>query len=199
MSVGSFINSVSKNGIYIAASQIKATELPQRRWLRLQNRYATDVLERINTDHTSGTLPNDNELAEYVAASVITHCYDGWRFLAQAVDSLLDGDLGTALHLAYYAELRATLSFLASEGIAIFNRHNYWFDSMGTSHLFAGNTHTITWKVLNEWADVPANSTRLLKLFRVNGITFDDWLVAAGYRTSSISLRCEIPVLWRQC
>jgi len=98
----------------------------------------------------------------------------------------MDGDASTAIHLAYYAELRAAMSFLASEGIAVLKNEHYWFDSAGKCHPMQKlGTHDIVWKLLTAWADEPSRSARLLQLFVVNGENFGAWLQAAGYSPGS--------------
>ena len=61
---------------------------------------------------------NEPHFREYVAASAPTHLIDGWSYLARAIDALLRGDAPAAVHLGYYAELRAAMSLLAGGGIA---------------------------------------------------------------------------------
>jgi hypothetical protein len=103
------------------------------------------------------------------------------------VDSLLNGDYGTAVHLAYYSELRAAMSFLASEGIGVFHNHHCWVDSTGNGHIFrASSTHAFVWQAIQKWAEYQPKSRNLLDLFRIEGITISDWLTAAGYVPGSI-------------
>jgi hypothetical protein len=66
-----------------------------------------------------------DELAAFLAVGTCCHALDGWRYLSQAAFALLSGARRTSLHLAYYAELRAARSILASSGIAI--RNNWHF------------------------------------------------------------------------
>jgi hypothetical protein len=68
-------------------------------------------------------------LAQYIAASSILHCADGWSYLGRAINCLLKGDPHRVVHLAYYAELRAALSLLASEAIGVFSRNNFVIDA----------------------------------------------------------------------
>ncbi|MDP2937136.1 MAG: hypothetical protein Q8O86_11675 [Dehalococcoidia bacterium] len=148
-------------------------------WLR-NNRYKNDVLaalknERANQAH------DPKKLASYLAASIPLHCSDGWAFLSQAVASLLNGDWASALHLAYYAELRASIAFLASEGIGIFNEDHVCIDSAGSCHLVRGEgTHGLTWLALEHWASLKPNASRLLQLLRIDGASVGGWLENAG-------------------
>ncbi|MCB9133377.1 MAG: hypothetical protein H6647_20850 [Anaerolineales bacterium] len=83
--------------------------------------------------------------------------------------------------LGYYAELRAAMSFLASEGIGIFNFKHFWFDSQGNCSLLNGpGTHSIVWLAIEKWAEVPQNGMKLLKLFKVQGMSLDEWFAASS-------------------
>ena len=88
------------------------------RWLTARHPY-TNVVAAL--DSNSSTI-DGGKIAEYIAASIPLHVADGWTFLARAFESIRSGDRNTAVHLAYYAELRAAMSLLASEGVGVFNR-----------------------------------------------------------------------------
>src|SRR5439155_6047134 len=94
------------------------------RWLRDGNRYQYDCIKRIDKDLRPPRKLRAAHLREYVAASTIPHCMDGWAYLGRALASYLCGDIDAARHLAYYAELRAAMSLLGSEGVGVFSRKN---------------------------------------------------------------------------
>jgi len=81
-------------------------------------------------------------LSDYLALSCPLHALDGWRYLSAALVSLLNGARTEALHLAYYAELRAALSILAGSGIAVLNNKHYAIDNTGLVYWFSGKTHS---------------------------------------------------------
>src|SRR5262245_10006015 len=83
------------------------------RWLGTNNRYRINSVPKLDADTASGTI-NCLHLRQYIAASSFVHCTDGWSFLGRAIDAHSNGDSGAALHLAYYAELRAAMCFLAT-------------------------------------------------------------------------------------
>lgn len=61
---------------------------------------------------------------EYISASSLLHNIDSWTYFGHGISSLLKGDEQTARHLFYYSELRASMAFLATQGIGIFSgRH----------------------------------------------------------------------------
>ena len=69
------------------------------RWLSSDNPYCEDVAREIG----KGTLPVEAFfcLSEYIAASAILHCFDGWSYLSRALESEMAGDPDTARHLGY--------------------------------------------------------------------------------------------------
>ena len=180
------VQNASANVIIDAADLLKHDYFPSSHWLGPRNRYARDTRKRIKDDIGPGNSPKTSQLLQYIAASIILHCFDGWSYLSHAVASLLEADTATAVHLAYYAELRASMAFLASEGIGIFNRDHFWFDGSGNHHILSGDgTHVMVWRMLKAWAAAPTKSIRLLELLRVNRKNFAEWLSAAGYSPGS--------------
>ncbi len=60
-----------------------------------------------------------DSLAAFLTIAVSFHVLEGWRYLSKAAYALLNASRKAALHLAYYAELRAARSILAGSGICI--------------------------------------------------------------------------------
>ncbi len=176
------VAAASSQTVKNAAVDLRAQHFPTSQWLASNNRYANNTIDRIWTDVTAGRAPRTVELQRYIAASAFVHGFDGWAFASNAIDALLDGDVGCAIHLAYYAELRAVISFLASEGIGVFNNRHYWLDNTGAPQLLTGpGTHDMVWLALREWAAVPAKGATILNLFSVGGHSLTDWLNAGGH------------------
>src|SRR5262245_50036590 len=87
------------------------------RWLQTNNKYRVRCTHRYECDLKASPPTVDHAgLTSYIAASGPCHVVDGWSFLGRAVDAALHGDPYTAIHLGYYAELRAAMSLLACEG-----------------------------------------------------------------------------------
>jgi hypothetical protein len=173
------VQHVSFGPVHSALQQLQLNHLPANRWLSDRNRYARDTVARLNTDAQRRRVRR-NEISQYIAASAILHCFDGWSFLSHAARSMLQGDEGTAIHLAYYAELRAAMSFLACEGIGVFVYKHIWLDVNGRCNILDGpGTHDLVWLALEEWSTVTSNASRLLSIFSTAGNTFDQWLNAA--------------------
>lgn len=177
-SVQHAVQNASAGIVADATYRLKDNHFTSSRWVGKKNRYIRHTIDRIRFDATNSN-PRKTQLSEYLAASVFLHCSDGWSFLSNAVNALLNGDMGTAVHLAYYAELRAVMSFLASEGIGVFDNNHFWFDNSGSCHLLKGpRTHDMVWLAVDSWARVPMSRNRLLDLFTIEGRTFVDWLTA---------------------
>src|ERR1035441_2292373 len=98
-------------------------------WLRPANRYAADTIGRLKSDTGKPSALVCADLAECVAASTPVHLLDGWAFLGRAIDASFRGDPDTSRHLGYYAELRAVMALLASEGLEIFKDRHFVIDA----------------------------------------------------------------------
>ncbi|MDE2848160.1 MAG: hypothetical protein OXO51_15760 [Gemmatimonadota bacterium] len=146
----------------------------QESWLACSNPYRQDPERQPNQEDQDSDL---TPLAEYVAASVVTHCFDGWSYLGQALEAEMAGNPNTALHLGYYAELRAAMSVLASVGIGVFRwRHVVFTDEMQCVTLNHNNSHVFTWEALQAWADSTSGRDTLFKVIRPGGISLGEWL-----------------------
>lgn len=133
--------------------------------------------------YPDGVLPNgagfaavsDADVLEIVAVRGPLHAIDGWSYLGRAISSLLSGQAHAARHLAYYAELRAALSILASSGIGIFNRKNVVIDAAGQVHAMSERpTHEMAWLALEEWSALSSSIKRLISPIRLAGTSIHD-------------------------
>lgn len=146
------------------------------KWLPTTNRYVSNTIERIRRD--GPTRLKKADVAAYVSASAPLHCADGWMFLGRALAALAIGDTSTARHMGYYAELRAAMSLLATEGIGIFNTEHFAVPKQGTcvSLPQKKGTHEFTWVTLEHWADQSRAAKLLATVIRPGGQTLHDWL-----------------------
>lgn len=168
-------------------------EFKAGRWLGEQNPYRADTVAAIRQDTQAGRHLQHQELIEYIAVSAILHCFDGWSYLGRALQSEMSLDPDAARHLGYYAELRAAMSLLASEGIGVFDRNHVVVSRDGKCYpIKAGGTHNFAWAALQHWANGEAKDV-LLRVVVVNGVVLSDWLnafssggvqaIAAGWMT----------------
>jgi hypothetical protein len=153
-------------------------------WLSPTNRYATDTIARIKADW--GHLVSA-DLVQYVAASAPVHLLDGWAFLGRAVDAALRGDPDTTRHLAYYAELRAAISLLATEGIGVFNYQHFLIEQsmQPLQNLPSMGTHSIVWELLKSWSHLPRAASLVGQIVAVDGVSLSDWIRHFGLATGN--------------
>ena len=156
--------------------------LNRNRWVGSRNRYRKNCVDFLKNDLGPGGTVVENDLAQYLAASVPLHCADGWSFLSRAVQCHVTGDADASRHMGYYAELRAAMSILAAEGKGIFNNRHIIFDQNQVcnhvpSRLRRG-THDMTWLALDDWAGSPSSSELLGDVIQPNGKPLKEWLQA---------------------
>lgn len=108
-------------------------------------------------------LTNDSiDDATTLAKNQIMHMVESWRYLSSSINAFLKNSDGNAIHLAYYAELRAAMSLYAGSGILINNSRNAYIDFSGNFQYFRkatipgstpinAATHKITWGLWEHW------------------------------------------------
>jgi len=174
---------------YIVESRLKL-HLENKRWTDPENRYLVDTLTRIDNDYAAEKI-DDVALKDYIATSSPLHVIDGWAFLGRAVDSLMRGDADSARHLAYYAELRAAMSLMASEGIGIFNDKHFVVSEDGQLECIKiknMRTHNIAWAFLESWSGLEKASSLLNGIICPYNVGLIDWLNAANLGTAKNAL-----------
>ena len=115
------------------------------------------------------------DLLEILAVRGPLHAMDGWSYLGRALNSLISGNSHAARHLAYYGELRAALSILASSGIGIFNRRNVVIDATGGVHYLEDRpTHDMCWATISEWALLPDSLNQMVSSLFLAGTPLRD-------------------------
>lgn len=161
-----------------AGAQRALHHISQKRWLAPQNRYRLQTIDSIKTDLAKSSI-NSRNLAEYVSVSAPLHCCDGWAYLGRAMACHLHGDSDSARHLAYYAELRASMSLLATQGIAILDQQHLFIDSNGSASLLwdrKKGTHLAAWEALEVWSQLDSTSDFLGEILRPAGQPMSQWI-----------------------
>ena len=176
-----------------------ATGLLNEHWLtgshRYRNRGKRRGENRLRADLSNRKVHSD--LSEYIGISAPVHSMDGWSLLGRAIACLLRGDPYNAVHLAYYAELRAALAILASQGIGVFSAPHCVIDSNGSGKLVEAldeegqhiGNHQWTWLVFQWWAQEPRAVDLLRKVILPGRETLGTWVDAmrrAGFVLSEI-------------
>lgn len=197
-----FINNASNIHVIKGAISIKSNNLALGHILSSTNLMMNNPVNAIKNHFKKPRdriiIPSDH-INQYMAASCLLHSLDGWGYLSHAVESLLKGDNGIAIHLAYYAELRSSMSFLSSEGIGIFDRKHICINSSGNILKDPGErywnyknrrfqfrplgTHAMVWEAIDKWVLSPnkPENNDILKIFSVSGKRFDEWVNAFPY------------------
>ncbi len=152
------------------------------RWLANHNRYRENCIASIRHDTEAGHSINSNDLRQYIAASAPLHCVDGWSLLGRALTCHAMGDADASRHLAYYAELRAAMALLATEGIGVFHRKHFIVLEAGTCERLpkSRGTHEVAWLALEHWADQRRSGELLANMLSPGGIALREWLDAFG-------------------
>lgn len=147
-----------------------------RRWLPNGNRYRDNCIERLDADFLSNNI-RTADLAKYISASAIPHALDGWSFMGRAIGAHLRGDSVSCRHLAYYGELRAAMSLLATQGVGIFDKKHFVVE--GGPSVFripkSDGTHLLTWKALAHWSDLKRSSDLLDQIITPGGLSISAW------------------------
>lgn len=168
------VNSLTQRSpIPIQAHLAKYANGAMTPWLRPGHPYPNGRLPR----GTAINAVTPADLVEMVAVSGPLHCTDGWSYLARGLTALLAGDGHAARHLAYYAELRAALSLLASDGIGIFDGRNFVIDANGAGiSLKDRGTHDIVWAALRAWSEQTGTFPRIADAVKISGVKLIDAL-----------------------
>jgi hypothetical protein len=177
------INSAQRQQVELTTAGLKRF-LKKERWIGKTNRYATRPAKRVARDYAHNTFRQRN-LAQFVAASATLHANDAWSYLGRAIASLIAGDGHRALHLGYYAELRAAMALLAADGIGIFNaRHVVITGKDCTAKLQTKlGTHEVAWLALQQWSQSETSGPLLAKIIQVEGLSLEEWFAPLGGST----------------
>lgn len=151
-------------------------------WLSLTNRYAQNTIKKLRTELDNGKILSPGDLSQYIAASCLLHCCDGWSYLGRAISALLRGDPHRARHFGYYAELRGATALLATEGIGVFHNDHFAITSPNCAKVLATQraTHNFVWDCLDFWSDQQSSLVLFAQIIRPYGISLEDWHVPLG-------------------
>lgn len=192
------LKQASRGAVIDAVSRLKS-HIVQQRWIGPNNIYAQSYkTNRYREVLTRRSALRARQIRDYVAASVFTHCGDGWSLLGRALSAHIKGDASSAIHLAYYGELRAAMSLLAAEGIGVFsNRHIILSDTtvditpdlqrirgLSAQQRGLSRTHRFVWMALEHWADRKLSAELLAEVITPGSISLQDWFTAFGVSTN---------------
>lgn len=191
MSLGYFVRKVSREGVIDGVKHVKRYYIPSKKLISNKNPLqlnCTKAIKKHADDRLHYTI-SSNSINSYLASSSLSHLLDGWMYLSDAFNALINGDEGTCIHLAYYAELRSAMSILASEGIGVFNKKHLGVFSKTSNGEYPKNyykptggyvqpesaTHQFVWDVIEKWTNSTLKpQADILKIFSVRGHDFYD-------------------------
>ncbi len=171
-----YLNLASPDGIQKSAPSL-LNNFGNDRWLNRNNTYYNNLVKSIKKEDKKGNL-NSHDLREYIAVSILFHLIDSWEYLGQALYAQVRGE-PIAIHLGYYAEMRATMSLLASQGIGVFDQHHCIIDVAGNAHLISDkrrSTHHAIWLYLEHWLKSRDAGVLLGRIVRPRSIPLTMWI-----------------------
>ncbi|MGL4674015.1 MAG: hypothetical protein ACRCXK_04050 [Wohlfahrtiimonas sp.] len=183
MPISTLINNAEVSKVSEGLLSAKANNFHQRYLLSPNNPLLASMASDAIKNHHISPL-NTTDVKEYLAISIFAHMIDGWSYMNNAINAFLTGDPSIAIHLAYYAELRAAISFLGSEGILMVNNQQACIDSNDELYVPSAQqtslkikrsgTHTATWDITKEWISNHTRGDRVLEYFTYRGRTFKE-------------------------
>lgn len=187
-----FVANASNSIIKDALRSLAKKQFPKNRIIGPKNVYIKDTVAKTGAATFVTGSVQKGPMSEYIASSIISHCYDGWNFISRSVNTLLDGDISTSIHMAYYSELRAVMLIMATEGVGIFNNKHVYFDSTKSDNVFSKNitserltTHKAADQLILEWASINTKKDSVFRSMSVNNRTLTDWIAASGHSATS--------------
>ena len=185
------LKKASTTGVINQFDRIKR-HLTDGRWLGIRNVYKSNPIKRIELEVKGEKLKYPLQLADYIAVSSPTHLWDGWNYLGLALYSCICGYTANVKHLAYYAELRAAMSVLASQGIGIFRHKHFVVDESSMIHKLGDRgTHNATWLYLKQWVNGDGSNYLLNRVFQIWSHSFANWLEVFPYGVARATLGAE--------
>lgn len=124
--------------------------------------------------------PTADQLKTDLAARQIEHALEAWHYLSQSAMALLNNHEEIAIHLAYYAEVRAANSLLAATGINNKERPSYYIDSRDNLRKLDVRTHELIRLIWGKWHIRSDTKHAFTSLQIAPSVTLEDIGVALG-------------------
>ncbi|MCT1524148.1 hypothetical protein [Sphingobacterium hotanense] len=175
------IANASDRVIKNALSIVNSTYFLHGELINPNNSYINADLNLIETNPNNINHP---ELREYIGTSSISHSLASWNYLSRGIEAILHGDISSCIHLIYYAEIRAVMSIMATEGIGVFNQKHIYYSSAGHPTTFEGGTHVIVDKLIKDWINAPTKKDKVFSVIKLANFDLGNWIQATG---SSVS------------
>jgi hypothetical protein len=152
-------------------------------------------------EYLSSLTPSDlpgatNEIAEFAAASSILHCFDAWTTLGNAIHALFMGHVSEAIHLTYYAELRAALSMMGSTGVVVQKDSAVSIGLSSSRRLRTGSSHEVLWDVFSAWCASSPAQDLVSSSLRFHDVPMSTWVSTARKGGSGLPVISELLNHW---
>ena len=183
------LSEASRDAITDAMRQLPLNATSPR-WLLQGQKYSDpNISDALRSDQSNGIV-DSSALAQRIAASVPSHVMDGWSYFGRAIHCLIRGDTRNSVHLGYYAELRAALAIMASEGIGIFDKQHFIIDKNGVSRRLGksnttpteSGTHKIIWPVYRWWYEQEGASRLVAAIIQPGGNSIRHWFNSPNWQ-----------------
>lgn len=192
MRLSYFVKNVSMDGVIEGVKNIRTNHLKNQKIISDRNPLITNGINALkkHADTRKTYTISQTKINTFLAASSLSHLLDGWMYLSNSFNAILNGDEGTAIHLGYYAELRSAMSILATEGIGVFDEKHIGVFSKTTNceypkNYYRGNppntkyvipkerTHVFVWDAMEKWSNSGFKPNfDILEIFKVKGRNF---------------------------
>src|SRR5690349_14073304 len=108
MRLAEYVKYASREAAIDGVKSIKRHHIPHNRIISSTNPLVKNGVSAVekHADARKSYTIRQTKINQFLAASSLSHLLDGWMYLSNSVDALLNGDEATAIHLGYYAELR---------------------------------------------------------------------------------------------
>ena len=177
------LSKASRDAIAAAMAELPITHEQSPCWLQDGHKYGDPDISKVLRQDTQAKTLDGPALAQRMAASLPSHVLDGWSLLGRALHCLLKGDTRTAVHLGYYAELRAALAIAASEGIAVFDTQHFVIESDSTAHRLCSEeevptdsgTHSSIWPIYDWWLQQEQAFQLISQVVQPGGQSINEW------------------------
>lgn len=194
MSIQGFVDSASSVPLFMGASQIKSVHIPAARLVDPSNPFVvvSDPDDVVDAHVGGNRAVTSDEFSTFLVGSSLVHAMDGWIYLSNAVEGLLSGEKSVAVHLAYYAELRSSIAFMATQGVAVLNHKHLHIQNSGTVLKCSkdAGTHSFAWDAINAFIGSSVRAKHdILKVFSFTGRNFQDWLNAIPHSSTLVADR----------
>jgi len=194
MRLSNHVRRASREAVVAGVRNIKRYHLNSGKILSERHPLVVNSLSSVkkHTDATKAYTIGQSKINSFLAASSLSHLLDGWLYLSNAFNAVLNGDESTAVHLSYYAELRSAMSILATEGIGVFSDKHIGVYSPTTNGEIPENyykgvapnrsykqppypTHKFVWDIMEKWSNSAYKpDNEILKIFKVHGKNFHE-------------------------